>query len=119
MSVCSLLHKVAGMDPTLCPAGTVLDMATRGSAAAIRWPELGVLAPGAPADIIALDLDSPNLQPLYSPVSHLVYAASGYEVKCSMVAGKTLYRDGVFTCLDYPLLLAEAEKLKQWVKKLR
>jgi 5-methylthioadenosine/S-adenosylhomocysteine deaminase len=118
MSVCSLLHKVHGMDPTLCPAGTVLDMATRGSAAAIRWPELGTLAPEAPADIIALDLNSPNLLPMYAPVSHAVYAASGHEVCFSMVAGDILYRDGRYCRLDYPLLLAEAQKIRAWVEKI-
>jgi Cytosine deaminase and related metal-dependent hydrolases len=115
MSVCSLLHKAKSKDPTVCPAGTVLDMATLGSAAALSWPELGRLVPGAPADIIALDLSSPNLQPLYEPVSHLVYAASGHEVCFSMVAGEVLFHNGAFTRLDYQSLLGEAEKLKQWV----
>ncbi len=115
MSVCSLLHKVCGGDPTLCPAGTVLDMATLGSARALSWPELGRLCPGAPADLIALDLSSPNLLPLYEPISHLVYAASGQEVTLTMVGGRTLYRDGRYTCLDYPLLRKEALKLKRWV----
>ena len=116
MSFCALLHKSACGDPTVCPAATVLDMATLGSAAAIAWPELGKLTPGGPADVIALDLDSPNLQPMYSPVSHLVYAASGHEVKFSMVGGEVLYHDGAYTRLDYPALLEEAEKMRHWVK---
>lgn len=115
MSACSLLHKVHSMDPTVCPAGVVLDMATLGSARSIFRPELGRLAVGAPADMIALDLDSPNLQPLYSPVSHIVYAASGHEVMFSMVEGQVLYKDGNFTRIDYPDLLKEARKLKKWV----
>lgn len=115
MAVCSLLHKAKSREPTVCPAGVVLDMATLGSAAALSWPELGQLVPGAPADIIALDLRSPNLQPLYEPVSHLVYAASGHEVCFSMVEGEILYQDGMYTRLDYPSLLGEAEKLRQWV----
>lgn len=115
MSACALLHKVHSMEATVCPARTVLDMATLGGAAALNWPELGRLAPGAPADLIALDLSSPNFQPVYNPVSHLVYAASGHEVRMSMVDGKILYKDGDYFSLDYPALLGEVQKLRQWV----
>ena len=115
MSACALVHKVHSMQATACPAQSVLDMATHGGALALGWPELGKIAPGAPADMIALDLDSPNLLPLYSPVSHLVYAASGHELRMSMVDGKVLYQDGRYLSLDYPALLGEAQKLKRWV----
>lgn len=117
MSFCALLHKSSSGEPTACPAQTVLDMATLGSATAIGWPELGKLETGGPADIIALDLDSPNLLPMYSPVSHLVYAASGHEVKISMVAGSVLYHNGAFTHIDHDGLVREAAGLKKWVEK--
>ena len=115
MSACALLHKVHSNDPTVLPARTVLDAATRGGAASMGRPELGQLAAGGPADMVALDLCSPNLQPLYSLVSHLVYAASGHELRFCMVAGNILYQDGDWKTLDYPLLLKEAQKLKKWV----
>jgi 5-methylthioadenosine/S-adenosylhomocysteine deaminase len=115
MSACALLHKVHCADPTVLPARVVLDAATRGGAASMGWPELGQLASGGPADMVALDLGSPNFQPLYNIVSHLVYAASGHELRLCMVAGKILYRDGDWKSLDYPLVLKEARKLKQWV----
>jgi 5-methylthioadenosine/S-adenosylhomocysteine deaminase len=119
MSACALLHKSARRDPTAMPAQTVLDMATLGSAAALDWPDLGVLAPGRPADLIALDLSSPNLQPLYNPASQSVYAASGFEVILSMVEGRVLYLNGRFAELDYPLLLREMEKIRAWVLRAR
>ena len=114
MSACALLHKVDTLDPTVLPAQTTLDMATIGSAAVLGWQGLGALTPGGPADMVALDLTSPNLQPLYNPVSHLVYAATGHEVMFSMVDGTVLYQDGRFMTIDYPLLLKEAQKLKGW-----
>jgi 5-methylthioadenosine/S-adenosylhomocysteine deaminase len=119
MSACALLHKITRRDPTVMPAQTVLDTATLGSAAALDWPGLGVLAPGCPADCIALDLSSPNLQPLYNPVSQAVYAASGFEVILSMVGGRVLYRNGRFAGIDYPLLLREMEKIRTWVLRAR
>lgn len=116
MGRCALLHKVAGMDPTLLPAQSVLDMATRNGAEALLQPRLGRLAVGHPADLTALDLDAPNLQPLYTPVSHLVYAATGMEVRMTMVAGEVLYLDGAYTRFDYPALQREISALRGWVR---
>lgn len=117
MTVAALLAKVSATDPTALPAQTVLDMATRQSAQALQWPELGRLAPGSAADLVALDLDAPNLQPLHDPVSHLVYAASGHEVTLTMVAGDVVYADGAFPRCDYPDLCAELEDIAQWVRR--
>lgn len=117
MGRAALMHKVAALDPTTMPAQATLDMATLGGAAALRKPELGALAPGNPADLIVLDLDAPNLQPMYNPVSHVVYAATGMETCMTMVEGEILYHDGVFTRFDYPALLREMAKVRQWVRE--
>lgn len=117
MTSAALLQKVHALDPTALPAGDVLTMATEGSAACLLWPELGRIAPGCPADMTALDLDKPNMRPLYDAPSHCVYAATGGEVCFTMVQGETIYRDGKFLTLDYPALLQEADKLSQWVRK--
>ncbi|MDR0827292.1 MAG: amidohydrolase [Desulfovibrio sp.] len=117
MSACALLHKVFAADPTVCTAKDVLDMATIGSAAALSWPELGRLVPGGPADMIALDLKSPNLQPLFNPASQVVYATCGQEVCFSMVEGRILYQDGAYLALDHEEVLREADKLFAWARK--
>ena len=106
MTTAALLQKVATGDPTQLEAQAALDMATRDGAHALSWPELGRLAVGGPADLCALDMTRPQLAPGLDPVSDCVYAASGGEVRCTMVAGKVLYRDGAFPGLDYPGLLA-------------
>lgn len=133
MSACALLHKLHRLDPTAAPARAVLDAATVGGAHAMGvpplqpgetksgtqhpWQGLGTLAPGAPADCIALDLDAPNLQPVYNAVSQVVYAASGHEVCFSMVEGRTLYREGRFLSFDYKGLCEEIRKLRAWSEK--
>ncbi|WP_029459829.1 amidohydrolase [Solidesulfovibrio alcoholivorans] len=106
MTTAALLQKVASGDPTRLEAQAALDIATRDGANALSWPELGRLAVGGPADLCALDMTRPQLAPGLDPVSDCVYAASGGEVRCTMVAGKVLYRDGAFPGLDYPGLLA-------------
>lgn len=118
MRACALVHKAVARDATVLPAQAVLDMATVNAAANLGWPELGRLAPGSAADLAALDLAAPNLQPLYHPVSHVVYAATGHEVRLTMVGGKVLYRDGAFPGFDYPGLLAEVAAAARWVRGL-
>lgn len=114
MGRAALLHKAAGHDPTLMPAARVLDMATLGGAAALHDSRLGSLEPGKAADCVALDLASPNLQPLYSPVSQAVYAATGHETRMTMVGGEILYRDGRFSRFDYDALCREARSLRSF-----
>lgn len=117
MGRAALLHKVAHHDPTALPAQQVLDMATRGGAAAMHDPRLGKLVVGGPADIIALDCDAPNMQPMFEPVSHIVYAATGMEVCMTMIAGEIVYENGRMTRFDYPALLQEIATIAQWVRK--
>lgn len=113
----ALLHKLVHQDPTALPAQCVLDMATLGGAQAMHDRRLGQLTPGAPADLIALDLNAPNMQPLYEPVSHLVYAATGMEVCLTMIEGEIVYENGVMTRFDYPALLQEIAKIARWTRQ--
>jgi 5-methylthioadenosine/S-adenosylhomocysteine deaminase len=116
MSFAALLHKGVSLDPLAVPAQAALDMATRNAARALAWPELGMLAPGRPADLIALDMTEPGLQPFYNPVSQAVYAAGGAQVRLTMVGGKILYQDGRFETVDKPSLLREIEGITAWVR---
>jgi 5-methylthioadenosine/S-adenosylhomocysteine deaminase len=118
MGRAALLHKAMGGDPSLCPAETIFTAATTGGARALGRTDIGALTVGGQADIIALDLDSPNLQPLYAPVSHAVYAATGMEVRLNMVAGEILYHDGRFTRFSYPDLLEELGDVQKRINAL-
>lgn len=117
MASCALLHKVSSMDPTATPAQAVLDMATRHGARALHCPDIGSLEVGKQADIIALDLTSPNLMPLYNAPSHLVYAASGHENTFTMVAGDIVYHNGIYTNIDMAGLRHELAKARNWALK--
>jgi 5-methylthioadenosine/S-adenosylhomocysteine deaminase len=116
MGFAALLHKGVTLDPLAVPAQAALDMATGNAARAIGWPELGALAVGRPADLIALDMAEPGLQPFYNPVSQAVYAACGAQVRLTMVGGKILYRDGRFATIDRSSLLREIEGVAAWVR---
>lgn len=116
MYLASLLQKVTTLDPTACPAQTALDLATRGGSEALHCPLIGTLEPGMKADFIALDLSSPNMQPVHNIVSNIVYAAYGTENRLTVVDGKELYRDGKFLTCDYEALRQEIQQARTWVR---
>lgn len=117
MYTAALLQKVHELSPTACSAQTALDMATRGGSAALHEPLIGTLEPGMKADFIALDLTAPNMQPVHNIVSQVVYAATGHENRLTVVDGRELYRDGVFTTCDYPALLCAIQEATAWVQR--
>lgn len=88
MRTASLLQKVATMDPCAIPAYTALKMATVNGAKAIgREGELGVLAPGAFADILLIDIEKPHLYPHTNLVSELVYSTHASDVDTVIING--------------------------------
>jgi len=111
MKFCALVHKNHRWDPTVLPAQTVLDLATRTGAACLGVQNmLGSLEEGKTADVIMIDLKKPHLTPLFDPVSHLVYAARGPDVCTTIVNGKPLMLNHEFLTLDYNHTLDQAQQ---------
>ncbi len=99
MRTAALLQKVSTMDPTVLPARKVLEMATINGAKALGIKS-GMLKEGYNADMIIVDMNKPHLTPVYDVASHLVYAASGKDVKTTIVNGKVLMEEGKVLSLD-------------------
>lgn len=88
MQSAALLAKLSSEDATVLPAATALAMATINGAKALGLEDLvGSLETGKLADIIAVDLGQPETQPLYNPISQLVYACNGSQVNHSWIGG--------------------------------
>jgi 5-methylthioadenosine/S-adenosylhomocysteine deaminase len=101
MDLTAKLHKVSTLDPTVMDAQTVLRMATMGGAKALGLAgHIGSLEPGKQADLIIIDTNKPHLVPMYNPVSHIVYAVSGPDVRDVIVSGKILLRNRKILTLD-------------------
>ena len=117
MHSAALLAKLRERDAAALPAPAVLEMATLGGARALGLEaQIGSLLPGKQADLIAVDLSGPSMQPLYHPVSQLVYAGSGAEVTHSWVAGRALLVDRRLQTLDLDEVLARSAA---WGEKIR
>ena len=90
------LAKVREKDAAAVSADQVLRMATVEGAYAMGLKDADVLAEGKFADLIMIDLNQPNMQPLNNIVKNIVYSGSKQNVKLAMVNGKVLYEDGQF-----------------------
>jgi 5-methylthioadenosine/S-adenosylhomocysteine deaminase len=101
MRTAALLGKAVANDPTATSAHAVLEMATLGGAKALGLAhEIGSLERGKAADIIAVNLNHLNTQPVYHPISQLVYAAHSHQVTDVWVAGQPLLRQQQLLTLD-------------------
>ena len=110
IKLAALLAKGKNLDPSLLPAYAALKMATVNGARAQGRAHLGQIAPGMEADIILLDMDHPTTRPNLDPLGAVVYSATGRSVKLTMVQGRILYENGVFTTIDLEKAYAEAER---------
>jgi 5-methylthioadenosine/S-adenosylhomocysteine deaminase len=101
MDMTAKLHKVNRLDPTALNAGQVLRLATMGGAQALGLgDQIGSLEVGKRADVIIINARKPHMTPLYDPVSHLVYCASGSDVSHVIIDGRLVVEDRTLLTID-------------------
>lgn len=111
MKHAALLQSLRTLRADAIRAEDVLEMATIRGARALMIDHLaGSIERGKRADIIVVDYWQPHLHPLNNPVSHLVYAASGYDVKHSIVDGRMVMFNRRVLTLSEEEILEEAER---------
>jgi 5-methylthioadenosine/S-adenosylhomocysteine deaminase len=76
---------------------------------------IGSIEVGKQADLCALDLSSPETQPLHHVASQLIYAASSRQVSDVWVAGRRVLEAGRLVTID---LGAVVDSAKEWQAKL-
>jgi 5-methylthioadenosine/S-adenosylhomocysteine deaminase len=117
MHTAALLGKAVAVDASAVTAAQVLRMATLGGARALGLEDtIGSLEAGKAADITAVRFDAMETQPLYHPVSQLIYAAGREHVSDVWVAGRHLLKDRVLTTLDQAAIL---KKARAWGEKIQ
>ncbi len=109
MRTAALLAKGVAADASAVPAARALSMATINGAKALGLAaETGSLEIGKSADLVAVDLHRLQTQPVYHPISQLVYATGREQVQQVWVGGRQLVRKGELTTLDQSKLLSRA-----------
>src|SRR3954453_18392808 len=117
MRQAAFLAKLANKDPTAVSARTALDLATVGGARTLAMePLIGSLEAGKRADVIVVSMREARQTPMYDPISHLVYATRGDDVRTTIVNGKILMKDRQLRTLDKAAVIADANRLATKVR---
>jgi len=119
MKLASILQKGRTLNPKSMGAWDVLEMATVEGAKALGIDkEVGMIKPGMKADFITISLDRVGLHPISDPVSLLVYAASGLDVRDVVIDGRIIVKDAVLQTLNEEEVMRKArERLEKVLEK--
>ncbi len=110
----ALLAKTRSNDASALPAPAALRMATIDGARALGLDELiGSVEIGKSADLVCIDLKHLNSQPVYDPVSQLVYTVQPQQLQDVWVAGRHLVEAGVLKDIDLDELLNRTSEWQQ------
>ncbi len=106
----ALLAKVAATDASAFNDWQALEAATLNGAKAMAIDgKVGSLEIGKQADIIAIDFSAIEQQPVYHPISQLVYTPCGHHVSHSWVKGQPVLADREPVNLDLKEIAAKSQ----------
>ncbi|MED4751022.1 amidohydrolase [Brevibacillus choshinensis] len=118
LKLAAILHKGVNNNPVAVPAEEALRMATRyGAEGVFQADTLGTIEVGKKADLVVLDSHQAHFHPAHEPISHVVYAANGRDVKDTIVAGKYLMRNHQLLTLDEERAIFEANRIFQTLQR--
>jgi cytosine/adenosine deaminase-related metal-dependent hydrolase len=115
-----LVHKLWRRDPRRMPGGELVEIAVEQNAALIAsffpGPKVGVIAPGAAADLLLVDYSPTTPMTAGNLPWHVVFGFHESMVTMTMVAGKILMRDRELLTLDVEEITARSRELagKVW-----
>ncbi|KJS32996.1 MAG: S-adenosylhomocysteine deaminase [Desulfatitalea sp. BRH_c12] len=116
MDMAAKLHKVHRLNPTVMPAAAVLRMSTIDAARVLGLHhKVGSIEVGKRADLIVIDTDQPHLTPMYDPISHLVYAVQGSDVRHTIIDGRVVMQDRRLVTIDLAKTLSDARQQAGWI----
>ncbi|NIR28813.1 MAG: TRZ/ATZ family hydrolase [Gammaproteobacteria bacterium] len=111
MRTAALLAKAVCGEASALRAAQALEMATLGGARALGLEDsIGTLEAGKEADIVAVDLATIETEPLYHPISQIVYAAGRAQITDVWVAGRHLLKERVLLTQDEAAIRARAHE---------
>ena len=112
----ALLAKAVAQSASAIDAHRALRMATLNGARALGIDgQTGSLEVGKLADMTAFNFNDLSVQPVYDPVSQLIYAAARNCVAHVWVGGKQLLKERQLVRMDEQKIIAKSQ---QWARKI-
>ena len=119
MRLAALLIKGSTKSPELLPAKEVIKMATINGAKALGLDsEIGSIEINKKADIVAINLNSIENQPVFNPLSTLVYSSSRSDINYVWINGIIKLKDKNLVNIDEDLIIQLAKKWQRKLKKI-
>ena len=116
MRTAAQLAKVRAEDASALPAAIALRMATLEGARALGLEKVtGSMESGKWADLACIDLRHLNSQPVYDPLSQVVYAVHTSQVSDVWVAGRHQVEGGRLVQIDSEQIL---ERTTEWRERI-
>ncbi|MCR4925187.1 MAG: amidohydrolase [Clostridiales bacterium] len=113
------LYKATNYDATAITPQQALRCATLNGAISQGRENCGKIKVGNCADIVVINTDSPNMQPIHNMLNNIVYSLSSDDILLTMVDGEVLYENGEYTKLDIEKIIFNAnESTKKILKQL-
>ncbi|WAB96058.1 MULTISPECIES: 8-oxoguanine deaminase [Pseudomonas] len=107
----ALLLQRVGFGPDAMTAREALEIATLGGAKVLNRNDIGALAPGMVADVVAFDLGHVAYAGAHhDPLAALVFCTPT-QVHTSLINGRVVVKDGRITTVDLPLVLERHNQL--------
>lgn len=97
-------------------ANRILEMGTVGSAKCMGLDNCDRIDTGKTADLIVIDLNRPNMQPINNITKNIVYSGSKENVKLTMINGRILYENGEFVGIDTEEIYRNAQRITDRIK---
>jgi cytosine/adenosine deaminase-related metal-dependent hydrolase len=110
--VANLVHKLAAKDPRVFFAESCRLLLQHNAMIASRLLQkpVGVLEPGACADVVVVDYDPPTPLTAHTFLGHFLFGLCGARVASTIVNGRVLMRDGRLVGIDPARIGARARK---------
>ncbi|WP_027623836.1 amidohydrolase [Clostridium lundense] len=102
MPLVGKVQKLFNKDRTLLPSKNIVEMATIGGARTLNMEHLiGSIEVGKRADLVILETESVNMQPIYDYYSTIVYSANPSNVDTVIVDGRIIVRSKKILRIDF------------------
>jgi 5-methylthioadenosine/S-adenosylhomocysteine deaminase len=112
----ALLAKINTMDATSLTAPEALTLGTLGGAKALGLDQnIGTIEIGKFGDLIAIDLNRIEMQPIHNIFSQLIYVNNGSQVTHSWIQGEQIMHDRELLNIDQDNL---RERTLKWQTKI-
>lgn len=119
MSQVGKIHKLFNNDRTLLPSIELVKMATIGGAKVLGIDdEVGSIEVGKKADLVLIETQSVNMQPIYDYYSTIVYSSNPSNVDTVIINGDIVVKDKQLISGDFNKIRKDLLELKNKISEV-